>query len=172
MLYHLRTKVDFDPVLRVGNDLLRRHAIELLPTQVEVVVDLHLRPYYGDEAETAGLYHSEAKAGTTAFHAYATLYARVRTKRYTLAIRRVTDGDTASDVLAEFLAVLEGLEVGVEAIYLDREFYERVAVALDARLTRCNPAMISRPPTSCGQPIRSPRNRMARSDADSGCSVV
>jgi len=60
--------------------------LELLPEQVEVVADLHLRPYYGDEDETDGLYHSEAKDGTTAFHAYATLYARVRNKRYTLAV--------------------------------------------------------------------------------------
>jgi len=41
----------------------------------------------------------EAKRGTTSFHAYATLYARVRNKRYTLAVRRLEDGDTASSVL-------------------------------------------------------------------------
>jgi len=48
---------------------------------VEVCADLHLRPYYGDEDDTDGLYHSVAKRGTTAFHAYATLYARVKNKR-------------------------------------------------------------------------------------------
>jgi len=47
---------------------------------VEVCADLHLRPY-GDEDDTDGLYHSVAKRGTTAFHAYATLYARVKNKR-------------------------------------------------------------------------------------------
>jgi len=67
---------------------------------VEVCADLHLRPYYGDEDDTDGLYHSVAKRGTTAFHAYATLYARVKNKRYTLAVRRLKDGDTASSVLA------------------------------------------------------------------------
>jgi len=64
---------------------------------VEVCADLHLRPY-GDEDDTDGLYHSVAKRGTTAFHAYATLYARVKNKRYTLAVRRLKDGDTASSV--------------------------------------------------------------------------
>jgi hypothetical protein len=39
-------------------------------------------PYYGDEDETKALYFSQAKRGTTTFHAYATLYARVRNKRY------------------------------------------------------------------------------------------
>ena len=47
---------------------------------MEVVADLHLRPYYGDEDKTDDLYHSEAKRGTTAFHAYATLCARVKNK--------------------------------------------------------------------------------------------
>ena len=61
-------------------------ALATLPDRpVEVVADLHLDPYYGDEDETEALYFSEAKRGTTAFHAYATLYARVRNKRYTLA---------------------------------------------------------------------------------------
>jgi len=86
VLHHLRTKFDLNDVASVGNLLLQRDVLELLPEQVEVVVDLHLRPYYGDEDETEGLYHSEAKRGTTAFHAYATLYARVRNKRYTLAV--------------------------------------------------------------------------------------
>jgi hypothetical protein len=71
ILYHLRTKFDFDTVELIGNSLLQQDVLELLPEQVEVVIDLHLRPYYGDEDETDGLYHSEAKDGTTAFHAYA-----------------------------------------------------------------------------------------------------
>jgi len=34
----------------------------LLPEQVEVCADLHLRPYYGDEDDTDGLYHSEKRS--------------------------------------------------------------------------------------------------------------
>jgi len=103
---------------------------ELLPEQVEVCADLHLRPYYGDEDDTDGLYHSVAKRGTTAFHAYATLYARVKNKRYTLAVRRLKDGDTASSVLAEFFGVLDGLDAGVKAVYLDRGFYDSKCLTL------------------------------------------
>ena len=91
---------------------------------MEIVVDFHLRPYYGDEHETDGLYYNEAKRGTTAFHAYATLYARVRNKRYTLAVRRVTLGDTASDVLAEFLGLVDDFDFEVKAVYVDSEFYD------------------------------------------------
>jgi len=95
-----------------------------------VCADLHLRPYYGDEDDTDGLYHSVAKRGTTAFHAYATLYARVKNKRYTLAVRRLKDGDTASSVLAEFFGVLDGLDAGVKAVYLDRGFYDSKCLTL------------------------------------------
>ena len=76
-----------------------------------------------DEDDTGGLYHSEAKRGTTAFRAYATVYRRVKNKRYTLAVHRLEDGDTVSSVLAEFLGLLDGLDLNVKAVYLDREFY-------------------------------------------------
>jgi len=110
ILYHLRTKFGPERLERVANTLLWRDIVELHPEQVEVCADLHLRPYYGDEEDTDSLYHSEAKRGTTAFHAYATLYARVRNKRCSLAVRRLEDGDTTSSVLAEFLGVLDGLD--------------------------------------------------------------
>jgi len=130
ILRHLRTKLDLDTVKTVGNTLLRQHTLDVLPEQVEIVVDLHLRPYYGDRDETDGLYYNEAKDGTTAFHAYATLYARVRNKRYTLAVRRLTDGDTASSVLAEFLGLVDSLSFEVKALYVDSEFYDGKCLTL------------------------------------------
>ncbi|MFP9193995.1 ISH3 family transposase, partial [Natrialbaceae archaeon A-CW1-1] len=130
VLYHLREKFDLESVERIGNTLLQKDVLDVLPEQVEVCADLHLRPYYGDEDETNGLYHSEAKRGTTAFHAYATLYARVTSKRFTLAVRRLEDGDTASSVLAEFLGVLDGLDLSVKAVYLDRKFYDSKCLTL------------------------------------------
>ncbi len=130
VLYHLREKFDLESVEQIGNTLLQKDVLDVLPEQVEVCADLHLRPYYGDEDETDGLYHSEAKRGTTAFHAYATLYARVTNKRFTLAVRRLKDGDTASSVLAEFLGVLDGLDFSVKAVYLDREFYDSKCLTL------------------------------------------
>jgi len=97
---------------------------------VEVVADLHLDPYYGDEDETEALYSSQAKRGTTAFHAYATLYARVRNKRYTLAVRQLVAGETTSDVPLSFLNCFDGLDLGVKAVYLDRGFYNSTGLKL------------------------------------------
>jgi len=130
ILYHLRTKFDLDTVKAVGNTLLQKYTLELLPEQVEIVVDFHLRPYYGDRDETDGLYYNEAKDGTTAFHAYATLYARVKNKRYTLAVRRLTDGDTASSVLAEFFGLVDDFDFEVKAVYVDSEFYDGKCLTL------------------------------------------
>ena len=130
ILYHLGAKFDLSTVKTVGNTLLEEYTLELLPEQVEIVVDFHLRPYYGDEDETDGLYSNEAKRGTTSFHAYATLYARVKNKRYTLAVRRLTDGDTASTVLAEFLGLVDDFDFEVKAVYVESEFYDGKCLTL------------------------------------------
>jgi len=83
---HLTDQFELDSVEAVGDTLLQRDALATLPDRpVEVCVDLHLDPYYGDEDETEALYSSQAKRGTTTFHAYATLYVRVPNKQYTLA---------------------------------------------------------------------------------------
>jgi hypothetical protein len=49
MLRHLRTKFDLDTVKTVGNTLLQGYTLDVFPDQVEIlVVDLHLRSYYGE----------------------------------------------------------------------------------------------------------------------------
>ena len=109
---HLTDQFELDSVESVGDALLQRDGLETLPDRpVEVCADLHLDPYYGDEDETEALYSSQAKRGTTTFHAYATLYVRVRNKRYTLAVRQLVSGEITSDLLAEFLELLDGLDL-------------------------------------------------------------
>ena len=109
---YLTDQFDLDAVESVGDTLLQRDTLETLPDRpVEVCTDLHLDPYYGNEEETEALYSSQAKRGTTSFHAYATLYVRVRNKRYTLAVRQLTAGETTGDVLGEFFELLDGLDL-------------------------------------------------------------
>ncbi len=128
---YLTDQFDLDAVESVGDTLLQRDTVETLPDRpVEVCTDLHLDPYYGEEEETEALYSSQAKRGTTSFHAYATLYVRVRNKRYTLAVRQLTAGETTGDVLGEFLELLDGLDLGVKAVYLDRGFYNSTCLNL------------------------------------------
>lgn len=49
VLYHLRTQFDVETVTPDDNPLLQQDLLELFPEQVEIVIDLHLRPYHGDE---------------------------------------------------------------------------------------------------------------------------
>ena len=153
---HLTEQFELDSVEAVGDMLLQRDALVTLPDRpVEVCADLHLDPYYGDEDETEALYFSQAKRGTTTFHAYATLYARVRNKRYTLAVRQLVAGDTTSDVLAEFLELLDGLDLGVKAVYLDRGFYNSTCLGL---LSKHNYAYVM-PIVKWGETIQDELNR-------------
>jgi len=56
VLYHLRTKFEPERFERVANTPCERISMNCFE-QVEVCADLHLRPYYGDEDDTDGLYH-------------------------------------------------------------------------------------------------------------------
>lgn len=52
--YHLRTKFNLESIERVGNVLLQKDVLHVLPEQVVVGADLHLRPH-DDEDNTDGL---------------------------------------------------------------------------------------------------------------------
>ena len=45
IFYHLRTKFNVDTVRSVENTLLQEYTLEMLPEQVEIHDDFHLRPY-------------------------------------------------------------------------------------------------------------------------------
>jgi len=97
---------------------------------VEVVSDLHLRPYYGDEDDTDGLYHSQSEAWNH----------RIPRLRHTLRAceeQTLHAGGAPSDrrrhrqqCPAEFLGLLDGLDLDVKAVYLDREFYDSKCLTL------------------------------------------
>lgn len=90
-----------------------------------IAIDLHLIPYYGSAtANTAPyIYRSQAKAGTTSFFAYATVYVICRNKRVTLGIHAVHRQETFVATITYLLAMLTPLRVRVKRLYLDRGFY-------------------------------------------------
>lgn len=51
-------------------------------------------------------------------------------KRYTLVVRQLEAGETTSDALTEFLTLLNGLDLYVKAVYLDRGFYNSTCLEL------------------------------------------
>ncbi|SEP14646.1 hypothetical protein SAMN04487948_1461 [Halogranum amylolyticum] len=59
--------------------------------------------------------NSQAKRGTTAFHASATLYARVKNKRYTLAVCRLQTATPPAVSSQSFLASSTALTLSSQA---------------------------------------------------------
>jgi Transposase DDE domain len=124
--YHLDKLDDMARVERYLNEALRSR----IPSKVRqgkhcIAIDLHLIPYYGsaNEAEAPYIYRSQAKAGTTSFFAYATVYVICRHKRVTLGIHAVHRQETLVATVTYLLAMLSPLRVRVKRLYLDRGFY-------------------------------------------------
>ncbi len=90
----------------------------------QVAADLILIPYHGqpmlDEAE---VYRSQAKSGTTHYHAYATAYVNYRGQRYTLALTYVERGEKLEVVLKRLLKRVSQLGIRVRMLLLDRGFW-------------------------------------------------
>ena len=88
-----------------------------------LAIDLTLLPYYGQPARARGeLRRGEAKAGTTRFHAYASAYVMREGRRVTLAVTFVWAEDELLDVVIDLLGRVRRLGIGIERLFLDREF--------------------------------------------------
>jgi putative transposase len=90
-----------------------------------VAMDLVALPYHGSVAEThqGEVCRSKAKGGTTHFFTYATAYAVVRGRRYTLALCRVRAKQTMDHVVRTLLTRLGTLGIRIKLLLLDRGFY-------------------------------------------------
>ena len=117
---------DLDALEGQGNALLAR----LIPKGLgnrgrRGAVDVVALPYHGtvDEAHQDEVCRSKAKGGTTHFFTYATAYAVVRGRRYTLAMCRVRAKQRRDDVLRSLRARLVTLGIRIKLLLLDRGFY-------------------------------------------------
>jgi Transposase DDE domain len=90
----------------------------------QVAIDLVLIPYHGEPmVDIAEIYRSQAKSGTSHFHAYATAYVNYRGQRYTLALTLVERGEKMEAILQRLLRRLSQLGIGVRMLLLDRGFW-------------------------------------------------
>jgi putative transposase len=124
--YHLDKLNDMKTLEQQLNQALQsRIPAKIRKAKHRIAIDLHLIPYYGTptEAEAAYIYRSQAKAGTTSFFAYATVYLICRNKRVTLGIHAVHRQETLVAIVTYLLAMLSPLRVRVKRLYLDRGFY-------------------------------------------------
>ena len=89
-----------------------------------LATDLVLIPYHGEPlADPSEVYRSQAKSGTSHFHAYATAYVSRKGRRFTLALAYVRQGDDLADVIRELLRQAAKAGVRPRYLLLDRGFY-------------------------------------------------
>ncbi len=88
-----------------------------------LAIDLVLIPYHGRPLHHADeVYRSQAKSGTSHFHAYATAYVIQKGRRFTVALTPVARHDAMPEVLKRLLR--EAARAGIRPRYLllDRGF--------------------------------------------------
>lgn len=130
VMYILRQQTwwQLDTVERAGNQVLQHSAGDLGPGPVTLAIDLHHQPYYGrKEGVVCG---GEKKQGTNKFFSYATAYVIRPHREVTLAITVVEPGDKIVEIVARLLAYLDPLDLWVDRILMDREFFATDVIEL------------------------------------------
>jgi hypothetical protein len=102
-----------------------------------LAIDLHLIAYHGEPLnDPKEIYRSQAKDGTTHFHAYATAYVIRKGCRFTVALTTVCQGEALEKVIQRLLR--QAAQGGVRPRYLllDRGFWS-VNVIRYLQAARC-----------------------------------
>lgn len=91
--------------------------------RVEVAGDLTDLPYHGQHlVSEEEIRRSQAKAGTTHFHSYATLQIVHHRQRLTLAVTFVRQGEKMNAVVARLLKLARARGVRIKRAYFDKGF--------------------------------------------------
>src|SRR6185369_15497655 len=89
-----------------------------------LAIDLHLVPYHGQHLhEVDEIYRSQAKDGTSHFHAYATAYVIRKGCRFTVALTYVRKGEALEKVIQRLLQQTAKAGVRLRYLLLDRGFW-------------------------------------------------
>jgi len=89
-----------------------------------VAIDWHLSPYHGEPLRSDNeLYHSQAKSGTTKFHAYGTACVVEDGCRYTLAATYILGKESPQAVLGRLLDRMAASGIRIRYLLLDRQFF-------------------------------------------------
>jgi len=124
--YHLEKYNDMN---ELESQINRAMQVRLPPRIVNgkqsIAIDLNLVPYYGrpNHEEEPYIIRSQAKAGTCAFYAYATVYVIRKNKRGTIAIIAVRHDETAVSIITRLLDKISCLNLKIACLYIDRGFF-------------------------------------------------
>ncbi len=149
--HHLRTKIKIKEIEGKMNQILANFLRCIPKRPLEFAIDITKTPYYGKPKRKNGreIYRSQRKAGTTKFHAYATLYVVVFKRRFTIAMLYVRPGDSLIHITKFFLNTIEEHKWKVRVLLLDREFYSARMILLlrRKRIPAIMPVRKSKPGT-------------------------
>ncbi|MBI3961551.1 MAG: transposase [Deinococcus sp.] len=102
-----------------------------------MAVDLTLIPYHGQPQQTAQeIYRSQAKHGTSHFHAYATVSIVRQGRRFTVAVTPVTRAEPLAAVVQRLLGYAARAGIWPRYLLLDRGFCS-VEVIRSLQAARC-----------------------------------
>ena len=126
----LATLPDYCALQRQLNAALAGHLPKTLRTHLQrLAIDLTLIPYHGQPFHNLDeIYRSQAKSGTSHFHAYATAYVIRKGQRYTVALTGVRKGEVLKDVVQRLLRQAASVGVRPRLLLLDRGFYSVAVV--------------------------------------------
>lgn len=121
----LATLPDYGVLQRQLNAALAGHLPKTLRKHLQrLAIDLTLIPYHGQPFRSVDeIYRSQAKDGTSHFHAYATAYVVRHGQRYTVALTGVKKGEPLKDVVQRLLRQAARVGVRPRLLLLDRGFY-------------------------------------------------
>ena len=116
--------------VRVNAMLVSRLPGKPLRSELPAAIDLTEIPYHGEHAEDdEHVRRSKAKAGTSHFHSFGTLYVVKKHKRYTIALTLYRPCDTPLTLLKRLLTRGNALGIWLRRLYLDRGFDNNGVVA-------------------------------------------
>lgn len=120
----LATLPDFAELQRRLNGALQGDLPRCLRRRRQpLAVDLTLVPYHGQPLhEAAEVYRSQARSGTSHFHAYATAYVIQKGRRFTVGLTAVRQGEALADVLKRLLRQAARCGVRPRYLLMDRGF--------------------------------------------------
>src|SRR3954470_5274228 len=126
----LATLPDYDTLQRQLNAALAGHLPKALRKRLQrLAIDLTLIPHHGKSFRAPEeIYRSQAKDGTSHFHAYATAYVVRHGQRYTVALTGVNKGEPLKEVVQRLLRQAARVGVRPRLLLLDRGFYSVAVV--------------------------------------------
>ncbi len=126
----LATLPDYAELQRRLNAALAGHLPKALRKQTQrLAIDLTLIPYHGKPfGDPDEVYRSQARDGTSHFHAYATAYVVRQGQRYTVGLTGVTKGEPLKDVVRRLLRQASSVGLRPRLLLLDRGFYSVAVV--------------------------------------------